>query len=122
MGRKHILRKAVVMDAEDITTDPTSLETVVENLDFFSYDLSWVSANISGEAFVEVNSDENPTSSSVWTRLDLGTTVGLNTTESDHTILVRDVHFKRARLAYENTSGTGTLSVAIKGGTKGAQP
>lgn len=121
MGRKHILRKETVMDGADIATNPKSKPTVVENLDFFAYDLSWDSADISGEAFIEVNSDEiYKEATAVWRRLDLGTTIGLNTTEDEHTVLIKDVHFKRARVAYENTSGTGTLTVAIKGGTKGA--
>lgn len=120
MGRKHILRKAVVMDNADIATNPTSNPTVVEQLDFFAYELSWDSINISGQAFVEVNNDENLNASSQWRRLDFGANIALDTTEDSHTILIRDVHFKRARLAYENTSGAGTLTVAIKGGTKGA--
>ena len=120
MGRKHILRKAVVMDAADIATNPKSDPTVVEQLDFFAYDLSWDSLDISGQAFVEVNNDENLTASSEWKRLNFGENIALDTTEDSHTILVKDVHFKRARLAYESASGAGTLTVAIKGGTKGA--
>lgn len=121
MGRKHILRKAVVLDAADITTSPDSDHTDVEQLDFFAYELSWASADIVGDAFIEVNSDENyVAATAVWARLDFGTTVRLDTTETDHTLLVRDVHFKRARLSYVHASGTGTLTVAIKGGTKGA--
>lgn len=120
MGRKQILREARVIDAVDITTDPISKPSIVEQLDFFSYEIAFDSSDIEGKCYVEINSDEELKATAEWRRLNFGTDLDIVFTNGGAFILVNDVHFKRARLAYENAAGTGTLTVAIKGGTKGA--
>lgn len=116
MSRKLKIPHFQIFDNEDITTNPIGKETVCDSLDRVFYNISWSSADILGQLYVEVNHDLNEP----WTELDFGQPLVVDTTEIGHQILVEKLTAKYIRIRYAHTSGTGTISASIDGVTQGA--
>jgi len=115
MGRKHILNAYLVSTQADMSADFESKSTVVEQFDFISYTLDWAGAGVSGEFFVEVSNDGTN-----WIELDFGLQILAAVDTNKEHILIKDVHFKYARVKYTFAAGTGDCDITLKAGTKGA--
>lgn len=116
MGRKHIINPYLVTEQGDMSADITSKSTSVEQFDFISYRLVWGGgAGVDGSFSVEVSDDD-----ATWVALDFGQTLPVSTNTGDDYILIKDVHFKYARVKYSRVAGTGNIDITLKAGTKGA--
>ena len=119
MGRKHISRFYPVSEGADMSAQIITESTVVEQYDTVSYFIDWSGLGVSGEFFVEVSIEEE-IHDATWQVLDFGTSIGATLDTGSDQILLTDIHFKRIRLRYEPTAGTGAMDVRIKSTTKGA--
>lgn len=116
MGRKHIISPYKVSEQADMSGNITSKSTSVEQFDFISYRLVWGGgAGVDGSFSVEVSDDEL-----TWISLDFGQTLPVSTDTGNDYILIKDVHFKYARVVYTRVAGTGNIDITLKAGTKGA--
>ena len=121
MGRKHVSRPYKVTDQGDMSANITSESTSVEQFDFLSYRLTWGGgAGVDGSFFIEVSDDEGEDAAKNWIELDFGQTLPVVTDTGDDYILIKDVHFKYARVKYSRVAGTGSIDITLKAGTKGA--
>lgn len=119
MGRKHISRVYPVIGQGDMSAQIISETTVVEQFDTVAYFVKWSGTGLDGEFFIEVSNEENE-NEAIWKPLDFGTALAVALDVSTHQVLIKDIHFKRLRIRYEATAGTGLLDVEIKSTTKGA--
>ena len=119
MGRKQVSRVFKVVDSGDMSAAITSAETVVEQFDIVSYFINWSGTGVSGSFVIEVSNDEEEYNKT-WKELDFNTTISISTDSGKDQILIKDVHFKRIRIRYVFTAGTGSMDVEIKSTTKGA--
>jgi hypothetical protein len=117
MGRRHVLRPVTVIDAESMGADVTSSEIAVENLDFIAFEATWSGGSTPvGELTVQGQV------STQWATLDV-TSQDVSGASGARILQAKAGTLdgvKAVRLRYARTSGTGTLSAVVAGGTRGA--
>lgn len=119
MTRRYITQKFQVLSA-DSTTDPTSTETGVKNLDNVRYEIT-CEAGVIGTLVVEGSSDEDNTTIKTFNPLDFGTPITINGSLSTFDeIVIRQNPYKFLRLTFTNNAGTGNISAFISGNSAGA--
>jgi hypothetical protein len=114
MARKNVIHAFQMINSGDASADITSNPTSVVNLDVASIFISWTGTPV-GEITVQAQqrkSNEDLTEAD-WFDIDLGATVTVDNTESEHQILFKQVPFTDIRVKYTSTSGTGTLNAVI---------
>lgn len=120
MGRKQVSRTYQVNKTNtDLSLNIITEATDVEQFDHFAYDVSWAGAGVSGAFKVEFSNEEN-LKDATWKELDFATSIGITSDAGEHTLLIQKIHFKRARLIYTASGGTGEMIVNIKSSTVGA--
>ncbi len=119
MGRKQISRLYSVATDADMSAPITSEATDVEQYDLVSYCIDWAGTGSTGTFEIQVSSEDHE-KDAIWKPLDFGTTIAVASDSDSHEILMRDIHFKRVRVVYTPTAGTGLMQIKIKSGTKGA--
>lgn len=122
MGRKHVTKAKSIIDNVDVTTNPVSEIVKVENIDFYSFFVSWTTALISGEIFIDVTNDnvDSPAVVPVWFTLDFLEQILIDTDNEKHKIEIDRVDWKFCRVRYVNAAGTGTIKIDYKASTRGA--
>jgi hypothetical protein len=105
---KRVIPPFQVMIAADLAGNVTSSETDVMGLDYARYDIAWSGTAPIGVMTVEYLKDGDAT----WATLDVGT-IAVSGASGTHEILFTELPFKRIRLKYTRTSGTGTMNAYI---------
>ena len=116
MARKNVISAHPMLTDGDMTADLTSSSTDIKNLDNASIRITWTTAsNPVGEIKVQVlqEKDNTPFSDSDWFDLDLGSTITIDNSESEHQIIFTQLPFDKIRIKYVATSGTGVMNVKI---------
>jgi hypothetical protein len=118
--RKLRAPKYKLWDAVDSTTNPTSEETGVKQLDVVIYELE-IDPTVNGTLKVEGSIDQENTEPKTWSELDFGTVITLNGGSSlKDQVIVRDNPFTFLRLKFQNSTGTGNITAHIAGVSSGA--
>ena len=116
MGRKNVVSAFQMITSGDMSADITSEETSVKNLDKASIRVTWdIGGTPVGTLVVQaLQEKENiPVVDADWFDLDLGSTVTIDNTQTDHQIIFNELPFDKIRLKYNQTSGTGTMNAKI---------
>ena len=120
MSRKHEINKYLVLDAEDSTTDPESVQTDVSQVDKIAYDIT-VAAGVIGTLEVQFCNDRLITNQSVFNSLDFGTPIAINGgTDTVYRLEIDNESFKWMKLKFTDNAGTGNITASITGTTIGA--
>lgn len=98
----------------DLSTDITSNVTNVRNLDKASIRVEWTGTPV-GELKVQAlqEKENQPIAEADWFDLDLGSTITIDNTDTEHQIIFNELPFERIRLQYVSTSGTGVINAKI---------
>lgn len=119
MGRRSLINKFRVLNAEDSTTNPRSTETDVSSVDKVSYQIS-IDNTVNAIAKVKFYNDKTFVAASA-KELDFQQTLSLNgASETDYMIQIENQGFKWLFLDITNNGGTGNISAWISGNTVGA--
>ena len=115
MGRKSVVKSFKMFQDQDISTNVSSEETSIINLDKASIRISWTGTPV-GEVQVMVrNGEKEP-----WYELSMGAVVPIDGSESDHVLVFNELPFTDIRLDYVSTSGSGTMDATISAKVVGA--
>lgn len=120
MSRRQIIPKFLLLDAVDSTASPTSESTVVDLVDFITYQLK-IDSTVNSILQVEFCNDKVLFQDSLFYPLDFKEVLNLvGATEEDYTIKISNHGFKNMRLKITNNGGTGNISAWITGTSVGA--
>lgn len=120
MSRKQRAPKYRIWNAQDTTTNPTSTETGVKQLDSILYEIT-VDGTVNATLEVQGSTDDDNTPSKSFGSLDFGQTLTLvGATDTQYQVLVRDNTFNFLRLKITNNGGTGNITAHVSGVSKGA--
>lgn len=116
MARKNVIPAHKMLDAVDITTNQTSENTTVTNLDRASVSIEWSGSDAVGEIQFDARKQKegkfNPELD--WTQLDFGTTIDITGASGSHEVIFDSLDFTDLRIRFVSTSGTsGTLSAVL---------
>jgi hypothetical protein len=119
MGRRNIINKFQVMDAEDSTSDPVSTSTDVSGVDFITYQIE-IDALVDATLEVYFCNDDSYSQANA-TQLDFGQPLTLDgATETNYTVQIRNMGFKNLAIKIVDVSGSGDVSAWITGTGVGA--
>lgn len=113
MSRKNIIDSFVMFDAVDSSTNQSTLlnPTNVKHLDNCGIQVRWANT-VDGTLFVSVSNDER--SPTHWTRLDFGSSIVLNNTETSHAINMHQLPFSWIALEFvTNPGSTGSITATL---------
>lgn len=109
MSGKRFIPPYLVFDNHSLAADTTSHETDVMGLDYCHYDIAWGGSSPVGTITVEYLKDGD----AGWATLDLGSTISVSGNSGSHRIIMLELPFKKLRLKYTRTSGTGVISTYL---------
>lgn len=116
MSRKNVMPSKVVIDAVSMAADITSTPTDVRGLDGITYRITWSGASPVGELRLQARQEPDNldgVQSTDWFDVDLGSTMTVDNTETEHTLKILSIEYPQIRLKYYRTSGTGTMSAKV---------
>lgn len=116
MSRKHVIRAVQIVTDGDMSSDITSTELNVEQLDNASVHVSWTSSSIDGTLTAEAKNGSDGS----WYELDFNVTIPVDTDNDFHQLVFRQLPFTHLRLKYTANSGTGALNAVATLKTEGA--
>lgn len=123
MARKLVVQAFQLLTDQDMTSDFTSAETSVKNLDQASVRVSWTTGSSPvGELRFQALQEKDgvPVSDADWFDIDFDATINIDSTETEHQILFEVLPFDKIRMRYIATSGTGVMNAKITAKTIGA--
>jgi hypothetical protein len=107
--RKNVVRGFKMMDAADISSNVTSAEVNVLNLDKASIYIDWAGSAPAGTITVEAKNAENGT----WFELDFGSPIAVAGASGDHILVFNELPHHTIRLTYNSTSGSGNMNAVL---------
>lgn len=119
MARKAYCFAKKIIDAGDMSGDLISDIVGTTNLDNIGLILEWTGTTPVGTIYVDVRNNSNGVTST-WSTLDFGTLIGVAGNTGDINLSINQTPFDELRVRYDNTSGTGALTVIAAGKTVGA--
>lgn len=121
MSRKNIIESFDLISSGDMSADITSSSTSVKNLDKASIRVTWdIGGTPSGTLTVEAKQQKKGSPDSTWFTVDMGSTITIDTSATEHQLIFNELPFTDIRLKYSRTSGTGTMNAVISAKTVGA--
>lgn len=116
MSRKHVVKSYNMLEAADMSSGIESEPTNVLQLDKASIYFAWSGTSPVGTIRVQGrNGAEAP-----WYDLELDGTPSVASNSGSHIIVLNEMPFSDIRVAYDATSGTGTLDAILTMKTVGA--
>lgn len=109
MARKSVLKSYKMINSGDLSSDITSSETSVINLDKASIVIAWTGSSPVGTIEVQARNGDQDT----WRALDLGAAVSVSGNSGNHRIVLNETPFTDIRIVYTASSGTGTVDAII---------
>jgi hypothetical protein len=117
VARKNVIEVFEFFDSVDLSQSHTSESTNVKNLDKASIRIAWTGASATpGTIKVQARQEKQniPESNAQWFDLDLGSTLNIDNTDTNHQIIFSDLPFVEIRLVYTTALGaSGTMSAKI---------
>ena len=107
--RRFIQPYQIVTDG-DMSANITSPSVDISNVDDISIVYDWVGTSPIGTLIVQVKNGDSP-----WSQLDISPPASVLNNSGNNNIQITNVSFKELRLAYNHTSGTGTLNAYLTG-------
>lgn len=114
MARKNVIHSFKMIDDGDASADITSSPTSTIHMDKASIRIEWSGTPVGTVAIQaqQRKKDERIVEAN-WFDVDLGSTVTIDGTDTEHQILFNELPFTDLRVKYTSTSGTGTINVKI---------
>lgn len=116
MGSSKATKDVVLFDAETMGADITSAEIDVNRMDYGCINISWDNTGVPIGVFrIEVTNQDG--ASANWQELSFGEDIVVPSVAPDEldqaTVVFNLLPFKKLRLFYDRTSGTGTMSAVL---------
>lgn len=119
MSRRNLIKKFMVIDNADTTTDPISEASDVSGVDFITYQLD-IDPTVDANLIVSFSNDPI-LSEAVFTSLDFGmATTLVGATETAYLVHIENKGFKWTQIQIANNGGTGNTYAWITGAGRGA--
>jgi hypothetical protein len=110
MGRKSIINPYLLFENADISSDYTSQEVNMRNLDSLGFSITWSGVAPDGLLYVDARISDN-----VWHQLEFDESIIINGNSGLHTIQLLAGAFEAVRLRYVSNSGAGNLTCYVTG-------
>lgn len=121
MARKNVIEPYKLFNKVDMSTQQTSKETSIMQVDNIEFIVAWDGAALNGELLVQVASQvKDDPDATVWADLDFGAPVVINTANGNHLININQKCGNKIRVSWMPTAGTGELTVIITAKSVGA--
>jgi hypothetical protein len=116
LSRKNVYGPKYLLNATDISADRTSDEMEIDFLDNFSIILNWTGTSPVGVLYVQVSNSKKEDATPVWENLTFDNgNVAISGNTGSHLININQAPFKKMRLFYDRTSGSGNLTAQVFG-------